>query len=362
MADEKKKKYPWTKSEVRKKRKGLRGLFRRDLGAVGGVYAGPEMMDRNNGQEPDKPVYAAPEAPVSPMGNRTDDEPFECVYAGPEMMDRNGEEPVPAAIELPEVDITETRREPVRCVYAGPEYFARKNREAKRSPFQKVYAGPPVTERPEKPEKTGREREDFKEVYAGPEFFGEPEEPEEAAWEPEIEEDLNGIEDVYAGPEFFGAPEEPEEPEEVEEPEEPEEPEVPETPAKEDISMMEGVYAGPEFMPQDAAVYAGPEYFQPQAPSNPPESPFLMTYAGPQFYSQQPMSGFAGIFGIPVNNGQTETKPENFGSEFASEAEEDGVKKYFCSMCGIQVERTAKFCGNCGSVLKFKEEEKEDEK
>ena len=164
------------------------------------------------------------------------------------------------------------KKPPVTCVYAGPAVMGKFPMEPQTddgdSPrTEKVYAGPSPDQRPQ-----------FEGVYAAPASSGI--RPRPLASE---------MEDVYAGPEFFENGAEPDE--EAEEP------------------VSEAETESSEEAPEKA----------------PPESVFMMVYAGPGYFSN---GGGMNAFAMPA-----------------------AVSGPFCERCGLPVPKEAKFCPNCGTPI-----------
>ena len=104
---------------------------------------------------------------------------------------------------------------------------------------------------------------------------------------------------------------------------------------------MEGVYAGPDAFNE---VYAGPEYFERPAdaldeapeelpvqedmPVQPPQQPFMATYAGPQYFNN---TGGFGMFYAPGG--------------------------LVCKKCGAILKPEYKFCTECGTPVEKNEEQ-----
>lgn len=139
MADDKTKKYPWTKSIFGRKRRPRAEC----------VYAGPERMNRraqgaketDGGPEPEREasVYAGPE----PEPERDAEVDFEDVYAGPEyFFGRNGDEDP----EDPEEPYEAAEEEPGEGKTDGGEKTGKTVPPNRPDPaaMQGVYAGPAV--------------------------------------------------------------------------------------------------------------------------------------------------------------------------------------------------------------------------
>ena len=254
------------------------------------------------------------------------------------------------------------KRPATECVYAGPA-------EMNKRIFGKVYAGPPKEDPPE-----------FVAVYAGPEYYeiGSENGPDGGSGEEQQ------FEDVYAGPEFFGYSE-PDDEEPTDAPDVPEDDASaengPSAPSADDLPEDGSDEPGsdpsketdPGDVPNDipasngldenamAGVYAGPNMM-------PPPAPMMVTYAGPEFYRQNPIQipnpgqGFAGPSMI-INNAETEETAasgdngsQEAGAKDDTEAEElakrvagELKQSLYCKVCGTRVHHGSPCCPNCGS-------------